>query len=55
VPGQFLPGAHEAFLTSAVFSAIAALVALAVLTLRRRPVAVPDPEERAETPLAEAA
>jgi EmrB/QacA subfamily drug resistance transporter len=55
VPGQFLPGAHEAFLTSAVFSAIAALVALAVLTLRRRPVAVPDPEELAEAPLAEAA
>ena len=45
VPGEFLPGAQEAFLTSAVFSAIAALVALAVLTMRRRPVAVPGPED----------
>jgi EmrB/QacA subfamily drug resistance transporter len=55
VPGEFLPGAHEAFLTSAVFSAIAALVALAVLTLRRRPVAVPEPDGAELDALADAA
>jgi len=55
VPGEFLPGAHEAFLTSAVFSTIAALVALAVLTLRRRPVGAPGPEDVEEVVLADAA
>jgi EmrB/QacA subfamily drug resistance transporter len=55
VAGEFLPGAHEAFLTSAVFSAIAALVALAVLTLRRRPVAVPEADDVEEVALADAA
>jgi EmrB/QacA subfamily drug resistance transporter len=44
VPGEFLPGAHEAFLTSALFSAMAAVIAAAVWFLRRRPVAVPEPE-----------
>jgi hypothetical protein len=55
VPGEFLPGAHEAFLTSGVFSALAALVALAVLTLRRGPVAAPGPEDVEEVALADAA
>ncbi len=37
VPGEFLPGAQEAFLTSALFTLVAAVT---VLTLVRRPVPV---------------
>jgi EmrB/QacA subfamily drug resistance transporter len=42
VPGEFLPGAHEAFLTSALFSGVAVIVAGTLLYLRRRPVDVPE-------------
>ena len=47
VPGEFLPGAQAAFLTSALFSAVAASIAATAWFLGRRPVAVPaeDVEE----------
>ena len=45
VPGEFLPGAREAFLTSALFSATAGAIAATAWYLRRRPVAVPEPDE----------
>jgi EmrB/QacA subfamily drug resistance transporter len=55
VPGEFVPGAHAAFVTSAAFSLTAFLVAFA--TLRQRPVpvdaSVADPDLDPE--LAEAA
>jgi EmrB/QacA subfamily drug resistance transporter len=54
VPGEFLPGARAAFLTSAVFSATAAVVAGTLLFRRRRAVAVPGPDD-AEEVLADAA
>jgi predicted MFS family arabinose efflux permease len=44
VPGEFLPGAAAAFLTSALFSATAGVIAATVWFLRPRPVAVPEPE-----------
>jgi EmrB/QacA subfamily drug resistance transporter len=45
VPGRFLPGAQEAFLTSAAFSTLAGLIAAGAWFLRRRPVAVPEHAE----------
>jgi EmrB/QacA subfamily drug resistance transporter len=54
VPGEFLPGAQEAFLTSALFSTVAAVIAAAVLVLQRRPAVVPEPDD-AEEVLADAA
>ena len=45
VPGEFLPGLTQAFLTSALFSGIAGVIATSVWFLRRRPVAGPEPEE----------
>jgi MFS family permease len=55
VPGEFLPGAQAAFLTSAAFSSVAALLAATVWYLRRRPVAGPDPDEAEVEALADAA
>ncbi len=43
VPGEFLPGARQAFLTSALFSATAGAIAATAWYLRRRPVDVPEP------------
>ena len=37
VPGEFVPGAQAAFLTSAAFSLVALVVATAVLRPRRQP------------------
>ena len=45
VPGEFLPGARDAFLTSALFSAAAGVIAASVWLLARRPVVVPEPEK----------
>jgi hypothetical protein len=45
VPGEFLPGAREAFETSALFSALACVIAAAVWFLRPRPVVVREPDE----------
>ena len=54
VPGQFVPGAQAAFLTSAAFSVAALVVATLCLRERRTPdPAVLDPELEPE--LAEAA
>jgi EmrB/QacA subfamily drug resistance transporter len=55
VPGEFLPGLSQAFLTSALFSGIAGVIATSVWFLRRRPVAVPEPEEADVEALADAA
>jgi hypothetical protein len=48
VPGEFLPGAREAFLTSAIFSATAVVIAGTLLVLQRRagrrPAVVPEPD-----------
>jgi EmrB/QacA subfamily drug resistance transporter len=53
VPGQFVPGAQAAFITSAAFSLTAFLVAFA--TLRQRPAPVDPVVADAEPELAEAA
>jgi EmrB/QacA subfamily drug resistance transporter len=45
VPGEFLPGAQAAFLTSALFSATAGVIAATAWFVRRRAVAVPDAVE----------
>ena len=50
VPGEFVPGAQAAFLTSAGFSFAAFLIATAVLVLRRRPVDVPEELEEELVP-----
>ncbi len=50
VPGEFLPGAQAAFLTSAVFSAVAAGIAATAWFLGRRPVAVPSRGRRGAAP-----
>ena len=55
VPGEFLPGAQAAFLTSALFSAVAASIAATVWLRGRRPVAVPESDPREEVALADAA
>jgi EmrB/QacA subfamily drug resistance transporter len=55
VPGEFVPGARAAFLTSAGFAAAAFVIASAVHLLRRRPVDVPEPEEAPEALVPEAA
>ena len=54
VPGEFVPGARDAFLTSALFSGIAGLIAATAWYLQRRPVAVPAPDEEVQA-LADAA
>jgi len=55
VPGEFLPGAQAAFLTSALFSAVAASIAATVWLRGRRPVAVPESYPLEEVALADAA
>lgn len=47
VPGEFLPGARAAFLTSATMAALAGVVALAALP-RRRTAEVPEPAGEAD-------
>jgi EmrB/QacA subfamily drug resistance transporter len=54
VPGEFVPGARDAFLTSALFSGIAGLIAATAWYLQRRPVAVQAPDEEVQA-LADAA
>lgn len=54
VPGQLVPGLQAAFLTSATFAALAALVALFALP-RRAPRPVEIAEEELEAVTAEAA
>ena len=53
VPGQFVPGVRAAFLTSATFTGVAFVVALAALRTARVPAAAPAPAPEPE--LAEAA
>jgi EmrB/QacA subfamily drug resistance transporter len=55
VPGEFLPGAQAAFLTSALFSAVAASIAGVVWLRGRRPVAVPESDPVEQVVLADAA
>ena len=55
VPGEFLPGAQAAFLTSALFSAVAAAIAATVWLRGRRPAVVPESDPVEETVLADAA
>jgi EmrB/QacA subfamily drug resistance transporter len=55
VPGEFLPGAQAAFLTSALFSGLAATIAALVWLLGRRPAAVPESDSVEEIVLADAA
>ena len=55
VPGEFVPGARAAFLTSALLGG-RLLIATAVMVLRgRRPVAVPESDAVEEIALADAA
>jgi EmrB/QacA subfamily drug resistance transporter len=42
VPGQFIPGVHEAFLTSAVLSGVALVAALSLVVRRLAPVPVAE-------------
>ena len=46
VPGEFLPGARGAFLTSATFAVLALLATLALIRRRREPAGV-SPEHGA--------
>ena len=55
VPGEFLPGAQAAFLTSALFSAVAASIAATVWLRGRRPAVVPESDPVEEIVLADAA
>jgi EmrB/QacA subfamily drug resistance transporter len=52
VPGEFLPGARAAFLTSATMAALAGVAAVAALSHRRR---APESEEEVEMEVAAAA
>ena len=55
VPGEFLPGARAAFLTSALFSAVAASIAATAWFRRRRPLVVPESDPVEEIALVDAA
>ena len=55
VPGEFLPGAQAAFLTSALFSAVAASIAATVWLRGRRSAVVPESDAVEESALADAA
>ena len=50
VPGQFVPGVRAAFLTSATFTGVAFVIALAALRTARVPAAAPAPAPQARLP-----